>query len=63
MDVIENMPNPFKHSYDLTSLSTGVMATDDTKRDHYKIHIKGEQSAKQFRQERIISQAVPFCFP
>ena len=60
IDVIKNMCNPFKPSNDLTSLSTGVTANEDIKRDLFLAHTKGEERAMKFVQERVVSQVVSF---
>ncbi len=63
IDVINNMRNPFLPSDELVSISTGVQATEETKKDLLSGYKEGKQRAETFIKDRILSNKVPFFDP
>jgi hypothetical protein len=63
LTVITSMKDPFMHSEVLTSISTGVQATEATKENLSSAPSKGEQCLREFVQDRILTKKTPFYKP
>ena len=63
LTVITSMKDPFMHSEVLTSISTGVQATEATKENLSSAPSKGEQCLREFMQDIILTKETPFYEP
>ncbi len=63
ISVVKNMRNPFLPSDELVSISTGVQATDKTKKDLLSGYKAGKERTETFIKDRILSNNVPFFDP
>ena len=63
VDIVQSMVDPFQVSEDLTSISTGIKPSKVTETDLLTAHEKGETKMKQFTEERILMQEVPYFNP
>lgn len=60
MEVVSNMQNPYQVSQDLTSISTGIKASEETERDLFAAFTMGSTLFQQFIEKRLISHDVDF---
>ena len=63
VSTVDNMLDPFLHSNDLTSISTGIKASTATVSDLFSAHTKGEKHLQDFIQQRILTNDVPYFAP